>query len=164
MPKAAHSAERALGTKLMIVRVTAGVSMVYGLLYVFTALLLLTGALSQTDEATRNAAFYVIASSAIPAILMLLVSIFGFRAARDRFRIMPFCVVSVIYSVLMLASMVLTGFTAITQVLAQGTLGILSLAYNALVVVSACVAVLLVRYNKRHPKGEAKIVASESAQ
>ena len=161
MPKATHPAERALGTRLAVIRVTAALSMVYGLLYVFTALLLLTGALSEADEATRDAAFYLIASSAIPAILMLLMSIFGFRAARDRFRIMPFCVVSVIYSVLMLASMVLTGFVAVTQVLTQGFFGILSLAYNVLSVVAACMAIGIIGYNKRHPEGEKEIPAPE---
>ena len=161
MSAATNPAERSLGTKLAVIRVTAVLSMIYGLLYVFTALLLLTGALSQADEATRNAAFLVIISSAVPAILMLLISIFGFRAARDRFRIMPFCVVSAIYSVLMLASMALTGFTAVTEVLAEGLFGILGLAYNVLVVVAACIAIGLVGYNKRHSRSETEIPAPE---
>lgn len=161
MSKATHPAERSLGTKLTVIRVTAAVSMVYGLLYVFTALLLVSGALSETDEETRAIAFGVIAFSALPAALMLLTAIFGFRAARDRFRIMPFCVASVIYSVLMLASMALDGFASAFTALTQGLTGILGLAYNVLVLVSACIAVGIVGYNKRHPKDEQEIPAPE---
>ena len=161
MSASTHPAERSLGAKLTVIRVTAALSMVYGLLYVFTALLLLTGALSQTDEGVRTAAFYILASSAIPAILMLLMAIFGFRAARDRFRVKPFCVAAAVYSVLMLASMVITGFSSVTQALTQGVTGILSLAYNVLVLVSALVAIGLLGYNKRHPQGEGEIPAPE---
>ena len=161
MSKSTRPAQCALGTRLAAIRVNAVCSMIYGLLYVFTALLLLTGALSQADEATRTAAFGLIIFSALPAALMLLMAIFGFRAARDRFRIMPFCVVSVIYTVLMLISMVTTGFTSVTTALAEGLSGVMSLAYNVLVLVSACIAIGIVGYNKRHPKDEAEIPAPE---
>ena len=156
MPASQHPSERGLTARGVVIRVAAVCSMIYGLLYVFTAFLLLSGALSQTDETTRNAAFYIIATSAVSAALMLLMAVFGFRAARDRFRIMPFCVVSVLYTALMIAGMVFGGLPPVT-----GAFDVIALAYNVLVAVAACIAIGLVGYNKRHPKDETAIPAPE---
>lgn len=149
MTSSKHVSQGPLKPQLSCIRLCATFSMIYGLLYLFSAALLLTGALSQADEATRTAAFLLLITAAIPCGLMLLMAIFGFRAARDRHRIMPFCVASVMYAGLMLISMVLSGFTGVTQAIAEGATGIISLAYNVLTVVAAVMALQVVAYNKR---------------
>lgn len=143
-----HSTDnRSIGTRLAIIRVTAALSLVYGLLYVFTAFLVLTGGLSQTDEAVRSAAFLIIGTSAGPGVLILLMASFGFRAARNRSRVLPFCVAAVVYTVLMLANIALSGLPSMASVS-----DILALAYNVLVVVAAGVSISVAVYNKSHPQ------------
>ena len=160
MSSSQHPAERSLRAKLMTIRATALFSMVYCMLYLMTTFLLVTGALSQTDEEVRAAAFQIVLVSSVSFAVMFLLAFFGFRAARDRFRVLPFAVVSVIASVYLVGGTALGGAAAVESMLATPT-GIISLLYSILLVISACVAIGLVAYNKRHPKGEEEIPAPE---
>lgn len=154
--------QRSLRLKTTIIRVTAVLSMLYSIMYLLTSALLLTGALSAEDKAIQSAAFFLLWSSVLPFALMFLMAFFGFRAARDRFRMLPFCIVSWIYAVLTVGSMVLTGFASVTQALQEGITGIVTLLFIVLDIAAAISATLIVRYNRSHPRGFGEAAAAQA--
>lgn len=141
---------------LLLVRGFSVMSALVGALCLIVAVLALAGvrALPSGSDTASEWNFFSAVVALVQAAFYIALAVLGFRCSRDRFKVKPFCILSVILAVLVGVEQVLDNFPAFKGVFNQGLYGIFYLLFCVLSIINAFVCLSLMGYNRSHPEHE----------
>lgn len=150
---ASSRAEATIRKSQLLIRIASVVFIIAALLILgFGVMAFLS--LGTGDAYPAPAGMMALLSAATLAIgaFYLVTGIFGLRTARDRFKVKPYCILSVILAVIVFAEQALAGYSAVGSALDKNAAGIITLAFCVLTALNAMAALSLAGYNRRCPQ------------